>query len=342
MKLLAREGNTGDFDTFFDCLYPAVCDSPLREIVREEWMLFCSEPATLTLVVEDFDLPPKERLVAAAQTVFVSEEVVKEARHGYRPWLKQWIVKKTHSLKHHQRPPLLPLDTVAQMHREDGVHAFVGVWAWKQYPNDLPQEMRVRTFLDNAFALLTRGFHYETILVETVGVPARDLAASWGIPIWNRYESYYASREAATMTHHDRYHSTATLLGLTRRVAERNEGGRLAPLFFVEAPQLELNEDQQRLAALALDQFTNTQIAASLDKSERTIKRWWNEIYTQYDRVFPTHLPARNSMDEETESSANKARSEESRRIVLAYLELHPQEIRPYGRRRFRIGYEPK
>lgn len=89
-------------------------------------------------------------------------------------------------------------------------------------------------------------------------------------------------------------------------------------------PVCRFTRAEQRILRQALAGRTDQQICAELDLSPNTLKSAWRSIY---ERV-QTHVPA--ALGERTEENGSGVRGTEKRRSVIAFIEAHPQELRPY------------
>jgi len=92
-------------------------------------------------------------------------------------------------------------------------------------------------------------------------------------------------------------------------------------------PVCQFTRAEQRLLAKAIDGLTDQQIAEVLGLSLNTLKSTWRSIY---DRV-ETSVPHALTNGGDTGANGN-GRGIEKRRSVIAFVEAHPQEIRPYLR----------
>ena len=72
---------------------------------------------------------------------------------------------------------------------------------------------------------------------------------------------------------------------------------------------------------------TNSALARDLNVSLPTVKKMWLSIYGRVAASIPGW------MAEDSRSSADSKRGKEKRRLLLAYLQDHPEELRPVLRR---------
>ena len=94
---------------------------------------------------------------------------------------------------------------------------------------------------------------------------------------------------------------------------------------FIE-PKCGLAPGEQRVLAAAVGGMTDGQIAELLKISLNAVKQSWRSIYARIADTAPFVIPP------EDEDSSDGKRGPEKRRRVIAFIEEHPQEIRPYLR----------
>lgn len=120
--------------------------------------------------------------------------------------------------------------------------------------------------------------------------------------------------------------SPRTLIGLTEAEAAKElPGSTVSFLFEHTPPRLALSRAQRRLLRHAAAGFTDKDIAEALGLSPNTLKATWRDIYAQFDERLAFVLSC---------ESAGKAsqRGPEKRRRAIAYLQDHPEEMRPWFR----------
>ena len=96
-------------------------------------------------------------------------------------------------------------------------------------------------------------------------------------------------------------------------------------LFEYRPPLLRLTTAERRLLVHAAAGLTDEEIAAALALSTNTLKSTWRQIYARFDRSAPFVLR------KESASETARHRGPEKRRRVVAYVDEHPQELRPYA-----------
>jgi hypothetical protein len=89
-------------------------------------------------------------------------------------------------------------------------------------------------------------------------------------------------------------------------------------------PILDFSPCQKKLLIAALSGAENAELADSLCRTPAAIKRTWTGIFEKCVRHYPTLLPT-------TEGSL---RGQQKRHKVMAYIRVHPEEMRPFPQQR--------
>ena len=100
-------------------------------------------------------------------------------------------------------------------------------------------------------------------------------------------------------------------------------GSPISRLFMFYPPVLGFTTAEREILELALEGLTNEQIAAQLGVSVSAIKDRWNRIYARADCQVPRLK--HDNLD------GDATRGSERRRTILAYVQDHPEELRPYS-----------
>jgi hypothetical protein len=99
-------------------------------------------------------------------------------------------------------------------------------------------------------------------------------------------------------------------------------------LFDYQPPVLGFNRSEQRVLAAALRGATDEQLSRTLGTSVPAIKKSWASIYHRVADHLPNLVPETLRSDE-----GRGPRGREKRRELLAYLRVHPEELRPVSRK---------
>ncbi|WP_168797732.1 sigma-70 family RNA polymerase sigma factor, partial [Aliishimia ponticola] len=99
-------------------------------------------------------------------------------------------------------------------------------------------------------------------------------------------------------------------------------------LLFCQAPKFQLVLQEQALVRHALEGFTDVEIARAMDVSRDRVKQIWQRIYAHLEDIVPEFFSSVASPVE------GLKRGGEKRRVSVAYLRSHPEELRPRVLRR--------
>jgi hypothetical protein len=122
---------------------------------------------------------------------------------------------------------------------------------------------------------------------------------------------------------------TPHIVGITRELEFGRPGSWVGTLFDYHAPRFHFTSGEQRLLICAIYNrtATNPALAQKLKVSLPTVKKMWLSIYDRVTKQTPELI------GEGSKASAVSKRGQEKRRRLLAYLQEHPEELRPVSRR---------
>jgi hypothetical protein len=103
-------------------------------------------------------------------------------------------------------------------------------------------------------------------------------------------------------------------------------GSAIGRFFAAAPPRCGFSRKQQQVLEAAVDYRTDREIAALLGTNANAVAQHWRKIYLRVERTIPlllSGLPA-----------GEGARGAEKRRRVVAYVAEHPEELRPWAKRR--------
>ena len=118
------------------------------------------------------------------------------------------------------------------------------------------------------------------------------------------------------------------LIGLSREIEMRTPGSLVGMLFSYEAPHFGFSVSEQRLLLAALRGGTDEELADGLGISLSAVKKAWRGIYDRVAAEMPDIIPARSAA-----GSHARERTREKKRHLMAYLQAHPEELRPHSRK---------
>jgi DNA-binding NarL/FixJ family response regulator len=111
---------------------------------------------------------------------------------------------------------------------------------------------------------------------------------------------------------------------VTRADIEANWPGTAVGLLFAhEPPRCGFTRAEQDILIRAAEGLTDAKIAQDLGITVAAISMRWRSIYTRFAESAPPALRF---------EEASGARGQEKRRLVIAFVSEHPEELRPYAR----------
>jgi DNA-binding NarL/FixJ family response regulator len=118
---------------------------------------------------------------------------------------------------------------------------------------------------------------------------------------------------------------------VTRTDIEANWPGTAVGLLFAhEPPRCGYTRAEQEVLLRAADGLTDAKIALDLGISAAAVSMRWRSIYARFAEGAPSAL--------RFEETSSGARGQEKRRLVIAFVSEHPEELRPYARPARRNG----
>ncbi len=311
---MARE----DFGAFYHTCFPRDrMNLELREVLEHEWHALYDAPGALSLVVEDMDSTDNERLIGCAQTIFLTEEFAAQVRAGLSPWLNAHVTR----LMSDGPPPLLSLEGIRVANSGEGLIGLITRWMIADEGLGPDECLRLTDYLRRAFSHFSRGYKLKEIVVESTGEAARQEALQAGLSVLNDYALYYGSESPPA-------HARPCLFHLERVEAlQRRSRGSLAARVFAYAPpryEFGFTAREQHVLRWALVGADDREIGRRLDRSLWTVLKAWQGIYTRVEAKAPTLLP-----ETDAERRRMSRRGDEKRRVLLRYLDEHPEELCP-------------
>jgi DNA-binding CsgD family transcriptional regulator len=118
------------------------------------------------------------------------------------------------------------------------------------------------------------------------------------------------------------------LIGLSREIEMRKPGSLVGMLFHYDAPHFGFSVSEQRLLLAALRGGTDEELADGLGISVSAVKKAWRGIYDRVAAAMPDIIPVRSAAGRHAPE-----RTREKKRYLMAYLQEHPEELRPHSRK---------
>ena len=198
------------------------------------------------------------------------------------------------------------------------------ILAWVQDNYDLQTEdawqllYEGHGLLDNYMS----GLRLRSIVVEGRKAHAPMLRAAGFARILDM-EDRVANSPLAALVQDARYRPLIQGVHTVEDFRKRPAGTPVGRLFMFREPMLELSDGQKAVLDLALEGYSDNDIARILSISGNAVRMRWRGIYEKMQAVLPGVFRG-NDAEEET------ARGYEKRRQALNYIREHPEEIRPW------------
>jgi hypothetical protein len=123
--------------------------------------------------------------------------------------------------------------------------------------------------------------------------------------------------------------------GVTRELALQRMGTWVSAVFAYRRPWLGFSASEQRLLVAALKGGTDQELSDELAISLSAVKKAWCSIHNRAAQQRPESAPDHRSHCEiDHFENLNGDRGKQQKQRLLAYLREHPEELRPYSRRR--------
>lgn len=259
-------------------------------------------------VVEDADRPSGDRIVAFGLSCFVSDAFVQEAKTWLPPYIGRHVLERWSQ----GRSAILSLDEIRHANDGTGLNVLVLHYGWVESGYDSAQSTAIRNTLPQAFMETHRGYHLKEFLQEVYGAEELSILRSTGVLL----RTDYAGLPTGGLPPPDR---EPYLVGVTPQEAQ---GTPLAAMIFLHSePRLRLTTNERAMLRHALAGHTDEELARVLGVAPVTVKKRWEGIY---DRAA--------GADDELAfltDPLDGRRGAEKRRHLLAYLQRHPEELRP-------------
>jgi hypothetical protein len=160
------------------------------------------------------------------------------------------------------------------------------------------------------------GYRHRRVLAEASDAGYIQFTEDWRVfRTVSRYEEFHSRNSDAT------WNRDRALVEITRATALRSPASFAAHLFNYGEPCLWLGDTYQEMLSAALRGLTDEELCQALGAKLPTIKKQWATIFSHVAAVKPDLLPDVND--------DRRIRGRQKRHHLLAYLRLHPEELRP-------------
>ena len=289
--------------------------------LQPAWISLLGSEAFKTAVFEEVE-GKRTRICAVCASVCVTDDFVRELKAApfwAGPELARRIARGGNS----------PVLTDQQV-REANSCAGMNLLAWECcIPTDFENYGELHRQILLAFIELNRGYLWKQVIAAPVETGER---LQWTIKtgglLWDvRQGRWLDSLEGDLAEIAAKPH----LVGVPREIELSRAGSWVGALFEYRVPQLGFTRSEQQLLLAAIAHGTDEELSKELGKSLSTVKNTWGSIYdraaSRLPDLFSEPSPA---------NSRNAERGKEKRRRLLAYLQEHPEELRPASQKLLR------
>lgn len=283
------------------------------------WMQLLESEAMTTAVFEEVE-KGRANLAGVGVGVFVRDEFVRELKGRRQIWFGPELAKRVLN----GNSPVLSDKEVREGNSGEGLNELV----WETLPRlHFAGRTELYHLMGGAYIEIHRGFRLKEMITSQAESAQR---LQWAIDAGGLYWDPKAARYVKTLTKGvEKIARDPHIVGITRELEFGRPGSWVGSLFDYQPPRFWFSASEQRLLIHSISDRTETNavLAKELGVSLPTVKKMWLSIY---DRVAE-HAPELITGD--SESGADGKRGKEKRRRLLAYLQNHPEELRPVLRR---------
>jgi hypothetical protein len=281
------------------------------------WLQLLGTEAFRAVVFEQVD-GQQVYLLGPGTSAFVSDDFVAECRRPPFFWIGPELARRVHCGK----SPLLSDKEVREANSGGGLNLVVWEGCTREDANP-----EVINRVVSAFVEQHQGFFIKEWVTQVPGVQALVGTINSGAflidPADGRYVTSVETPLAALL-------AKPHCVGLTRELAKGRVGSWLGSLFLHQRPRCGFRASEQRLLLAALTGATDDTLADELGISVSAVKKSWRAIYARVGDQAPELVPGQSSSE-----ASGKSRGKEKKQRLLAYLRVHPEELRPISRKLF-------
>jgi hypothetical protein len=274
-----------------------------RSTALRVWQSLLDNPAFKANVIESERPIAGHKIVACGMGIFVTKAFADREIGTPRPGLNSRIIAGIAS----GESVVLSRTQIGAGNAGDGVD-FVNMYGtWRDAIMNADQLGEAQALLGTSFVEHFAGYRFNRVLKEAIGASRIALARATGT---YRLIAEFQESESA-------------LAVVTRESALAAPYSVAATLYRYQAPVLRLRPAEQKLLTAALSGRTDAELSSDLGLSIEAIKKRWMSIFDRIDEFKPEILSR-----DEVESDG---RGPQKRHRVVAYIRVHPEELRPFS-----------
>jgi hypothetical protein len=282
------------------CLGDQIVD---RRVALRVWKSLLDHPSFQANVIESERPVAGHKIVACGMGVFVAPAFADREIGNPRPGLNSRIIAGLAA----GEAVILNRNQIAAGNAGRGVD-FVNMYGtWREGIMNAVQLAEAQALLGSSFVEHFAGYRFNRVLKEAVGPAGIALARATGT---YRVVAEFPETESA-------------LAIATPETVSSAPYSVAAKLYRYTPPVLRLRPAEQRLLAAALAGKTDAELSGDLGLSIEAIKKRWMSIFERVEQFKPDIL---------SEASPDTAgRGPQKRHRVVAYIRVHPEELRPFS-----------
>jgi hypothetical protein len=188
--------------------------------------------------------------------------------------------------------------------------------SWKNGPLNADQVDEVRVLLGRAYQDLHAGYRFSRILAEMVDeLDLWHVRGHRSFEVVDRFETYRLANPETT------WNPERALIAVTVESMRADPHSVAAELFqHHRQPQLAFTLGEQQLLEAALEGMDDASASKALFVSVPAVKHRWANIFDRVSAARPDLCPP----------NGDGSRGIQKRQRVLAYVRIHPEELRPF------------
>ncbi len=292
---------------------------PAIKDLSRAWHRLLGSAAITTAVFEEVERG-RANIFGVGVGVFVSDEFVREIKAPRQFWYGPELVKRVLTGK----SPVLSDKEVREANSGEGLNELVWETLTLQSHSKRADAYHL---MGHAYIQIHRGFRLKEMITSQAESEERLL---WAIDAGGLYWDPKSARYVKSLKDGSgKFVQKPHIVGITRELELGRPGSWVGTLFDYQPPRFYFSPAEQRLLSCASSDPTGTNptLAKRLDVSLPTIKKRWLSIYERVSETAPELIAG------QAKIRAENKRGKEKRRRLVAYLQEHPEELRPVLRR---------
>jgi hypothetical protein len=290
----------------------------IKHLARAWHSLLGSEAMT-TAVFEEV-VRDRVHIVGVGVGLFVHDEFVRELKTPPQFWVGPELIKRV--LK--GASPALSDRQVREANSDGGLNELV----WETIALErLAKRTDLYHLMGRAYIEIHRGYRFKEMITSQAESPERlQWAVDAGGLFWEPKSAKYVK---SLKQSGEEFAGKPHVVGITRELEFERPGSWIGVLFDYHAPRIWFSPAEQRLlrAAISSRTETNPVLAKKLGVSLPAVKKLWLSIYARVAQQAPEVMAGPDKSGDE------RKRGVEKKRRLLAYVEEHPEELRPVSHR---------